>query len=166
MRPTATRRAALLVSALATSRFAPPAIAPVSATAPAPADDDVAASEQRLLDALSLCGVAGAALSLLLVFRTNTSYSRWLEARQAWGRIVSHCRNIMRQSVLWLDDADPTAARSLQEVRLCSWVFPRSLWAHLSDPAKEPRFAQEVREAMGTPEAADALLDAPHRPLI
>ena len=114
---------------------------------------------------ISLFTLSSPALGLLLVFRTNTSYSRWLEARQAWGRIVSHSRNIMRQSTLWLDDSDPTALGSLHEVRLCTWAFPRSLWAHLSDPAKEPRFAQEVREAMGTPEAAKALLDAPHRPL-
>ena len=53
------------------------------------------------------------ALSLLLVFRTNTSYARWLEARQAWGRIVSHCRNIMRQATLWLEDDDPSALDEL-----------------------------------------------------
>ena len=101
------------------------------------------------------------ALGLLLVFRTNASYARWLEARKAWGRIVSHCRNIMRQAALWLEDDDPSA---LDELVVCVWAFPRSLWAHLSDPAKEPRFAAELKGAMGD-EAAAALLEAPHRPL-
>ena len=104
------------------------------------------------------------ALGLLLVFRTNASYARWNEARQAWGRIVSHCRNIMRQSTLWIDTDDPTAQAALDELRQCVYAFPRSLWAHLSAPEKEPRFEQDIRAAMGEAAASD-LLAAPHRPL-
>lgn len=37
------------------------------------------------------------ALSLLLVFKTNTSYQRWDEARKNWGAIVNNSRTIMRQ---------------------------------------------------------------------
>lgn len=37
------------------------------------------------------------ALSLLLVFRTNTAYSRWNEARTLWGGVVNNCRNVVRQ---------------------------------------------------------------------
>ena len=37
------------------------------------------------------------ALSLLLVFRTNTSYSRWNEARTLWGGITNRSRDIVRQ---------------------------------------------------------------------
>ena len=110
---------------------------------------------------LGVFTLSSPALGLLLVFRTNASYARWLEARKAWGRIVSHCRNIMRQAALWLEDDDPSA---LDELVVCVWAFPRSLWAHLSDPAKEPRFAAELKGAMGD-EAAAALLEAPHRPL-
>ena len=113
---------------------------------------------------IGLFTLSSPALGLLLVFRTNASYSRWLEARQAWGRIVSHCRNIVRQATLWINDTDPTAEAALEELRVCVWAFPRSLWSHLSDPAKEPRYAAEVTEAMGE-EAAAYLLDASHRPL-
>ena len=113
---------------------------------------------------VSIFTLSSPALGLLLVFRTNTSYSRWLEARQAWGRIVSHCRNIMRQATVWIDDNDPNSRRALDELSLCVWAFPRSLWAHLSDPAKEPRYAEELTDAMGA-EAAASLLDATHRPL-
>lgn len=113
---------------------------------------------------IALFTLSSPALGLLLVFRTNTSYSRWLEARQAWGRIVAHCRNIMRQSILWIDDGDPTATEALRELSLCVWAFPRSLWAHLSDPAKEPRFHDEVVTAFGS-DAAASLLSASHRPL-
>jgi predicted membrane chloride channel (bestrophin family) len=37
------------------------------------------------------------ALSLLLVFRTNSSYSRWYEGRRRFGRITTTCRDICRQ---------------------------------------------------------------------
>lgn len=35
-----------------------------------------------------------AVLGWLLVFRTNTSYSRWWEARSLWGRLVNVSRNL------------------------------------------------------------------------
>ena len=34
------------------------------------------------------------ALSLLLVFRTNTAYGRFWEARKQWGVVTSECRNL------------------------------------------------------------------------
>jgi len=37
------------------------------------------------------------ALSLLLVFRTNSSYNRWWEARKLWGGVVNRSRDIVRQ---------------------------------------------------------------------
>lgn len=37
------------------------------------------------------------ALSLLLVFRTNESYSRWLDARKAWSGILIRSRDFVRQ---------------------------------------------------------------------
>jgi putative membrane protein len=36
----------------------------------------------------------GAALSLLLILRTNSGYERWWEARKLWGGIVNQCRNL------------------------------------------------------------------------
>jgi putative membrane protein len=38
--------------------------------------------------------LAGAALSLLLVLRTNAGYERWWEARKLWGGIVNQSRNL------------------------------------------------------------------------
>lgn len=37
------------------------------------------------------------ALSILLVFRTQASYERWAEAREIWGGIVVHARDLARQ---------------------------------------------------------------------
>jgi putative membrane protein len=38
--------------------------------------------------------VAGAALSVLLVLRTNAGYDRWWEGRKLWGGIVNQSRNL------------------------------------------------------------------------
>lgn len=48
----------------------------------------------------------GFALSLLLVFRTNTAYDRWWEARKQWGTLVNVSRNlaIKVNSILDKDD--------------------------------------------------------------
>src|SRR6476660_2939493 len=34
------------------------------------------------------------AISMLLVFRTNTAYDRWWEGRRLWGALVNNCRNL------------------------------------------------------------------------
>lgn len=44
-----------------------------------------------------LFNLSSFALSLLLVFRTNASYDRWLEARLIWGGIINRSRDLVRQ---------------------------------------------------------------------
>jgi len=39
-------------------------------------------------------GLLGLVLGFLLVFRTNTSYDRWWEARKLWGQLVNDSRNL------------------------------------------------------------------------
>ena len=36
----------------------------------------------------------GFAISMLLVFRTNTAYDRWWEGRKAWGGLTNSSRNL------------------------------------------------------------------------
>src|SRR5688572_23123105 len=36
----------------------------------------------------------GFAISMLLVFRTNTAYDRWWEGRRQWGNLVNNSRNL------------------------------------------------------------------------
>ena len=38
----------------------------------------------------------GGALSLLLVFRTNTAYGRFWEARKLWEKMSNRCRELAR----------------------------------------------------------------------
>ena len=39
-------------------------------------------------------GLLGFAISMLLVFRTNTAYDRWWEGRKLWGNLVNNSRNL------------------------------------------------------------------------
>jgi ion channel-forming bestrophin family protein len=50
----------------------------------------------------------GFAISMLLVFRTNTAYDRWWEARKLWGGLVNNSRNLAMklQVILPADDKD------------------------------------------------------------
>jgi ion channel-forming bestrophin family protein len=45
--------------------------------------------------------VLGVALSMLIVFRTNSAYSRFWEARSHWGMIVNTSRNLVRMGALY-----------------------------------------------------------------
>eukprot|EP00198_Chlamydomonas_reinhardtii_P001358 XP_001690694.1 predicted protein [Chlamydomonas reinhardtii] len=51
------------------------------------------------------------ALSLMLVFRTNSSYARWLDARQQWGLIVNTSRTFIRQVMTTLPESSCSELR-------------------------------------------------------
>jgi len=51
--------------------------------------------------------LVGLALSLLLVFRTNSAYDRWWEGRKLWGSLTNSSRNLaMKLDAILPDDAD------------------------------------------------------------
>lgn len=68
----------------------------------------------------------GFAISMLLVFRTNTAYDRWWEARKLWGQLVNVSRNTaIKLSAMLPADAEheraqfaTLLARFAQELRL------------------------------------------------
>jgi putative membrane protein len=64
----------------------------------------------------------GAALALLLVFRTNASYDRFWEGRKLWGAIVNETRNLARQASVWLRN-DP---QRVKQVILWTSCFPHA----------------------------------------
>jgi putative membrane protein len=53
--------------------------------------------------------VLGVALSLLIVFRTNSAYGRFWEARSHWGMILNTCRNLVRMGATYAPPADELA---------------------------------------------------------
>jgi putative membrane protein len=99
--------------------------------------------------------IAGAALGLLLVMRTNAGYDRWWEARKLWGGIVNQCRNLAIDALSY-GPADP-AWRD----RFVRWVaaFPHVARCSLRGEPPSP----EVAELIGPDEAA-AIGKAGHMP--
>lgn len=52
-----------------------------------------------------LHSLLGFAISLVLVFRTNTAYDRWWEGRKLWGALVNNTRNLaLKLSVVLNED--------------------------------------------------------------
>ncbi|KIY92105.1 hypothetical protein MNEG_15858 [Monoraphidium neglectum] len=73
-------------------------------------------------------GLTSFALSLLLVFRTNSSYGRWDEARKMWGLVLNRSRDIVRQGLSYIPEDKP----ELREM-MVRWTpaFSKSLMCHL-----------------------------------
>lgn len=57
-----------------------------------------------------LHSLLGLAISLLLVFRTNTAYDRWWEGRRLWGGLVNASRNLALKLDAYLDARHPLRA--------------------------------------------------------
>ena len=70
----------------------------------------------------------GFALSLLLVFRTNTAYDRWWEARKQWGALTNVSRNLALKLDALLEE-DDTATRHFY--RKAIPMYSQSLFAFL-----------------------------------
>src|SRR4051812_26258701 len=48
----------------------------------------------------------GAALGIILGFRTNSAYNRWWEARILWGGLVNSSRSLARQILSFTSDRE------------------------------------------------------------
>lgn len=70
----------------------------------------------------------GFAISMLLVFRTNTAYERWWEGRKLWGALVNCSRNLAVKLHTYLP-ADHTAER--QWFGQMIGLFANEMRAHL-----------------------------------
>lgn len=75
------------------------------------------------------------ALALLLVFRTNGAYARWLEARCVFGRIADAARDVYRQ-VLAVFPPGAAAARDAVRRWLVAYCYA-SKWA-LREEGRRP----------------------------
>lgn len=53
---------------------------------------------------IAIHSLVGFVLSLLLVFRTNTSYDRWWEGRKLWGSMTNNSRNLAMKLASYLPD--------------------------------------------------------------
>lgn len=105
------------------------------------------------------------ALGLLLVFRTNTSYGRWLEARMKWATIQTHSFNIVRMAATFVDTTTSAGKESLDRLVKATWALSRCLMNKFSDREDEAAFEKELQRVLGEDNPyASQLLIAPDRP--
>ena len=66
------------------------------------------------------------ALSLLLVFRTNSSYGRFDEARKMWGLMLNRSRDIVRMALAYFPETDPRGSKTTERRRRWGAGWERS----------------------------------------
>ncbi len=66
--------------------------------------------------------ILGFAISMLLVFRTNTAYDRWWEARKFWGQLVNNSRNLALK-ISAFTDAENTGAHNVFRKLIPAYAF-------------------------------------------
>lgn len=98
--------------------------------------------DEHMLNNLSLplgiITVPGTAISLLLAFRTNSSYQRWWEARMVWGAIVNDSRSWVRQLMTFTKN-DPKTKELIKEMALrqSAWCYALSRHLRKQDPSMD-----------------------------
>jgi len=73
-------------------------------------------------------GMLGFAISMLLVFRTNTAYDRWWEGRKFWGQLVNNSRNLAMKISTFIEPQE-TDAHSVFRVLIPAYAL--ALHQHL-----------------------------------
>lgn len=103
--------------------------------------------------------ITSSSLGLLLVFRTNTAYDRWKEARNFWSIISAKSFDIMRQTNAWITD-DKTQVASI--FRYTS-AFSRCLKWHLGDRSNSKALCDDLEDLM-LPDEIEGIMKAKHKP--
>jgi len=108
------------------------------------------------------------ALSLLLVFRTNTGYARWNEARTLWGGVVNTCRNVARQANTFYPRT-PEGSDLRDRMAGNTIAYCKALRNFLRGPADDDTFRAELYELadanLFTHAQADKCMEAKNRPM-
>ncbi|KAL7479790.1 hypothetical protein ACHAW6_005511 [Cyclotella cf. meneghiniana] len=99
--------------------------------------------QDSLMGSAMAVSILGAFLSFALVFRTQTCYSRWWDARTQWGRMTSACVNLAGQARNWFCD-EHLVDKFLTHCIIFPYACKASLRGNpLNDSMEEgPRFLQ------------------------
>ncbi len=76
---------------------------------------------------LTIVGILGTVIGLLLAFRTNSSYDRWWEARILWGAIVNDSRTWTRQLLEFTPVENTDEAR---QEKINSMAYRQIAWCY------------------------------------
>ncbi len=91
-----------------------------------------------------LHNLLGFALSLLLVFRTNTAYDRWWEGRKLWGSLVNNSRNLAIKLQAFMAPTDePNRAFFRHAIPLYAKVLKQHLQQESTRMALDTEMASE-----------------------
>ncbi|MBX9850628.1 MAG: hypothetical protein K2X86_02610 [Cytophagaceae bacterium] len=90
----------------------------------------------------ALPGYMGAALGLLLIFRNNSAYDKWWEARKEWGALV----NLSRNMALTLYSMFPNGTKEVNACYKLLIGFPYALKEHLRKGVKIEELNQIEKE--------------------
>ena len=99
--------------------------------------------------------IAGAALGLLLILRTNAGYDRWWEGRTLWGGIVNQCRNLVIELLAY----GPKDKAWRKEVVTWVMVFPYAAKSSLRSENGLEKFEQLLGKS-----EAEKLVNSSHMP--
>ncbi|UEG50965.1 hypothetical protein LK994_05690 [Ferruginibacter lapsinanis] len=85
----------------------------------------------------------GFAISMLLVFRTNTAYDRWWEGRKLWGALVNNSRNLAIKLAVILPEDDK---ENRDFFRTIIPAYANTLRSHLrSEKTRIELFEEDLR---------------------
>eukprot|EP00956_Cyclotella_meneghiniana_P039541 scaffold173696_cov63-Cyclotella_meneghiniana.AAC.1 len=99
------------------------------------------------------------ALGLLLVFRTNAAYFRWMSGRDAWSRMIVHSKNLVRMTSVFSTDDE-----TLEDFSKVVWLYCRSVMNKLSSPDEdESVYRKEVQTVFGDSSIASSVISSPNR---
>mmetsp|Transcript_6893 Transcript_6893/g.10989 ORF Transcript_6893/g.10989 Transcript_6893/m.10989 type:complete len:403 (-) Transcript_6893:609-1817(-) len=110
------------------------------------------------------------ALGLLLVFRTNSAYARWWDARIQWGFTINRTRDFVRNGLCFFNSKNGYANTPeviAQKTRFTHLViaYARSVKGHFRDGQdEEDKLYSEFVGLLGQ-EDADKIMEAKHRPM-
>jgi predicted membrane chloride channel (bestrophin family) len=103
--------------------------------------------------------ITSSSLGLLLVFRTNTAYDRWKEARNLWSIISAKSFDIMRQTNAWITDDKAQVSAIFRYTS----AFSRCLKWHLGDRSDSQALSDDLQDLM-LPSEIEAIIKAKHKP--
>jgi putative membrane protein len=98
------------------------------------------------------------ALSLLLVFRTNSSYARWDEVRKMWGGLLNRSRDLALQTSAYTPSENVVAKKAMER-----WIiaFAHVLRIHVQNEGT----VQSLCGNLLTPAECEVLEKSSHRPM-
>jgi putative membrane protein len=99
--------------------------------------------------------IIGAALSLLLILRTNSGYDRWWEARKLWGQIVNQSRNLAISALAY----GPRDRQWREEFIRWAAAFP-----HVARVTLREQKPGDELDALVGPEQARRVAESAHMP--